>query len=111
MASNRHLGTGRHHLAHTLVLLHLRARNPAASLGRTRFALCADCGFGGRVVPEIIATQGVLLTTLKDAKLLGATAGLAYYGLIFWLRGSKPVLGTIVVGSAVYLGLRLVFGW
>jgi branched-subunit amino acid transport protein len=57
------------------------------------------------VAPEVLTSGGVLVGTLADARLLGATAGLAHY---FWRRG---ILGTIVVGMAVFLPLRIGLGW
>jgi branched-subunit amino acid transport protein len=57
------------------------------------------------VVPEVFVTQGQLVSTWQDARLFAAAAGAAWY---FWRKG---VLGTIVVGMAVYLPLRLGLGW
>lgn len=57
------------------------------------------------IVPEIVMTQGQLISTFKDARLFAAAAGLAWY---YWRRG---LLGTIVVGMAVYLPLHLGLGW
>jgi branched-subunit amino acid transport protein len=57
------------------------------------------------VVPEIVMTQGVLIDSLKDARIFSALAGAAWF---FWQRG---VLGTIVAGMAVYLPLHLGLGW
>ncbi len=57
------------------------------------------------VVPEVVATQGQLVSTWQDARLFAAAAGSAWF---FWRKG---VLGTIVVGMAVYLPLRLGLGW
>jgi branched-subunit amino acid transport protein len=57
------------------------------------------------VVPEIVMTQGRLIDTLLDARIFAASAGAAYF---FWRRG---ILGTIVVGMAVLLALRLGLGW
>ncbi len=57
------------------------------------------------VVPEIILTQGRLITTWQDPRLFAAAAGAAWY---FWRRG---ILGTIVTGTAVLLTLRLGLGW
>jgi branched-subunit amino acid transport protein len=57
------------------------------------------------VIPEIVTTQGVFITTWQDARLFAAFAGMAWF---FWKRG---VLGTIVCGTAVYLPLRLLLGW
>lgn len=57
------------------------------------------------IVPEVVTTQGVLVDTWRDARLFATAAGAAWF---FWQRG---VLGTIVVGMAVYLPLRLGLGW
>lgn len=59
----------------------------------------------GVVLPEIVMTQGHLIHSLADARLYAAAAGAAWF---FWRRG---VLGTILVGMAVYLPLRLGLGW
>ncbi len=61
------------------------------------------------IVPEIVMTQGALITTWQDARLFAAAAGLAYF---FWSKGAgQAVLGTIVVGMAVYLPLHIALGW
>ena len=57
------------------------------------------------VLPEIVLTQGRLLTTWQDPRLFAAAAG----GLWFWRR--RGILGTIVSGTAVMLILRLGLGW
>ncbi len=57
------------------------------------------------VVPEIVLHNGHLITTWKDARLFAAAAGAAWF---WWRRG---ILGTIVVGMAVLLPLRLGLGW
>ena len=57
------------------------------------------------VVPEIVMTQGHLISTWRDARLFAAAAGLAYFS---WRR---DILGTIVTGMAVLLPLRLGLGW
>lgn len=57
------------------------------------------------VVPEVLLTQGQLITTWLDARLFGAAAAVAYY---LWQRG---LLGTILAGMAVFLPLRIVWGW
>ena len=57
------------------------------------------------VVPEVVMTQGHFVATWQDGRLFAAVAGAAYY---FWRRG---VLGTIVVGMAVYLPLHLLLHW
>ena len=57
------------------------------------------------IAPEIVMSQGHLVPTWQDARLFAAVAGAAYY---FWRRG---VLGTMLVGMAVYLPLHLGLGW
>jgi branched-subunit amino acid transport protein len=61
------------------------------------------------VVPEIVVSHGALITTWLDARLFGAAAGAGFY---FYKRGKgQAVLGTIIVGMAVYLPLRIGLGW
>ncbi|MBU0588237.1 MAG: AzlD domain-containing protein [Gammaproteobacteria bacterium] len=61
------------------------------------------------IVPEIVMTQGHLVTTWQDARLFAAAAGASWY---FWRRGAgHAVLGTIVSGMVVYLPLHLGLGW
>ncbi len=57
------------------------------------------------VIPELVMTQGQLISTWQDARLFAAAAGAAWF---FWRKG---VLGTIVMGMAVYLPLHIGFGW
>ncbi|GIX22987.1 MAG: AzlD domain-containing protein [Caldimonas manganoxidans] len=57
------------------------------------------------IAPEVLMTHGQLITTWRDARLFGLVAATAYY---FWRR---DILGTIVVGMALYLPLRLGLGW
>jgi branched-subunit amino acid transport protein len=57
------------------------------------------------IVPEIVMSQGALITTFKDARLYGAVAGAA----VFYYN--KSTLGCIVLGMAVYLPLHLALGW
>ena len=61
------------------------------------------------VVPEVVMTQGHLITTWQDARLFAVAAGAGWF---FWRKGAgQAVLGTIVVGMAVYLALHLGWGW
>jgi branched-subunit amino acid transport protein len=61
------------------------------------------------IVPEMVMTQGHLLSTWQDARLFSVAAGAAWF---YWRRGAgHAVLGTIVVGMAVYLPLHLGLGW
>ena len=57
------------------------------------------------IVPEVVMTQGQLISTWQDARLFAVAAGVAWYA---WRRG---LLGTLVCGMAVYLPLRLGLGW
>lgn len=57
------------------------------------------------IAPEILMTQGALIDTLRDARLPAVPCAAAYY---FWRRS---ILGTIVVGMAVYLPLHIACGW
>ncbi len=57
------------------------------------------------VVPEVVVSQGALVSTWKDPRLFAAAAGAAYY---FWRHG---LLGTIVVGMMVMWLLRFGLGW
>ena len=57
------------------------------------------------VLPEIVLTQGALISTWMDARLFGTAAGAAY----FYRR--RALLGTILCGMAVFLPLRLGLGW
>lgn len=61
------------------------------------------------IVPEMVMSQGHLVQTWQDARLFAVAAGAAWY---FWRKQSSwAMLGTIVVGMAVYLPLHLVLGW
>lgn len=60
---------------------------------------------GAVVVPEVVTTQGVLISTWQDARLFGVAAATAWFA---WRRG---ILGTILAGMAVFLPLRLGLGW
>lgn len=61
------------------------------------------------IVPEMVMTQGQLISTWQDARLFAVVAGAAWY---FWRQGAgQVVLGTIVVGMSVYLPLHLGLGW
>lgn len=57
------------------------------------------------IVPELVMTQGQLISTWKDARLFGLAAGLC------WFAWKRSVLGTIVCGMLVYLPLRQGLGW
>jgi len=57
------------------------------------------------VAPEVVLTQGQLITTWMDARLPAVAAATAYF---FWRR---DILGTILSGTAVLLILKLGFGW
>lgn len=57
------------------------------------------------VAPEVLMSQGHLVTTWRDARLFAAPCAMAW---AFW---RKDMLTTIGVGMAVYLGLRWGLGW
>lgn len=78
-----------------------------AQRGRSQYAPIA--ALSAVIVPEIVMTQGILIHTVFDARLYAAMAGVAYF---FWRKGAgQVVLGTIVVGMAVYLPLHIGLGW
>ena len=57
------------------------------------------------IAPEVLMKNGVLIATPLDARLIGAAVAGAWF---FFRRG---ILGTIVVGMAVFLPLRIGLGW
>ncbi|QEA12803.1 AzlD domain-containing protein [Comamonas flocculans] len=57
------------------------------------------------VAPEVLMQDGQLIHTLADARLPAVLLASAWY---FWRRS---ILGTIVVGMAVYLPLHILLGW
>jgi branched-subunit amino acid transport protein len=57
------------------------------------------------IAPDVVMTHGHLIETWCDARLFGAASATAYF---VWRRG---MLGTIVVGTAVTVALRLTLGW
>ena len=61
------------------------------------------------IAPEVLMTQGQFISTWQDARLFAGAAGAAWF---FWRKGAgQAVLGTIIVGMAVYLPLHLGLGW
>ena len=60
---------------------------------------------GGVLAPEILMTDGQLVSTLMDARLPAALLAGAFY---FWKRS---ILGTIALGMAVYMPLHIGLGW
>ena len=61
------------------------------------------------IVPEIVMAQGQLISTWQDARLFASAAAAMFY---IGRRGrGQVVLGTILVGMAVYLPLHLGLGW
>jgi len=61
------------------------------------------------VIPEIVVKHGALISDWRDARIYAAAVGAAFY---FWRRGQgQAVLGTILVGMAVYLPLHIGLGW
>ena len=60
---------------------------------------------GAVVIPEVVMSQGQFISTWQDARVFAVLAGSV------WFFARKGVLGTIVIGMAVYLPLRLALGW
>ena len=61
------------------------------------------------IIPEMVMTQGHFISTWQDARLFAVAAGAGWF---FWRKGAgQAVLGTIVVGMAVYLPLHVILGW
>lgn len=60
---------------------------------------------GAVLAPEVLMSKGQLVSTLMDARLPAAVLAMAFY---FWKRS---ILGTIVIGMAVYLPLHIALGW
>ena len=60
------------------------------------------------ILPEVVMTQGQLITTWLDARVFASVAGAVYF---FARRGQgQAVLGTIVTGMVVYLPLHIGLG-
>jgi branched-subunit amino acid transport protein len=57
------------------------------------------------VLPEIVLSQGQLISTWRDPRLAGTLAATLWY---VWRR---DMLGTIVAGTAAMLVCRLGLGW
>lgn len=57
------------------------------------------------IAPEILLMDGTLVDGWRSPKLFAAVAGTLY----FWWR--RDILGTIVVGTATMLALKLGLGW
>lgn len=57
------------------------------------------------VAPDVFLTQGHWAPTWRDPRSVAALAA------IIWAAWRRDMLGTILVGMAVLLGLRLGLGW
>ena len=57
------------------------------------------------ISPEIVLTDGALISTWQDARIYAVLVATAYF---WWRRG---ILGTIVTGTAVLLALKIGVGW
>ncbi len=57
------------------------------------------------IAPDLVMSQGRLITTWMDPRLFGAAAATA------WFAWRRDMLGTIIVGTAVMLLCRLGLGW
>jgi len=76
---------------------------PAWAHRALRYAPVA--ALAGVVLPEVVMSNGHLVTTWQDARLFAALAGALAF---FWRRN---VLITLLLGMAVYLPLHLRLGW
>ena len=61
------------------------------------------------IVPEILTTQGHLITDWRDARWPAALASTVFF--LLQRERSPSILGTILTGMAVYLALHLGLGW
>ena len=61
--------------------------------------------FTAVVAPDILMSGGHLVDTWRDARLLGAAAG------VLWYQWREDLSGTIIVGTGVMLALRHGLGW
>jgi len=57
------------------------------------------------ILPEVIMTQGHVISGLQDARLFAVAASL------LWFYYSRSVLGTLVSGMCVYLPMHIAMGW
>ena len=57
------------------------------------------------IAPEIVMSNGQLISTLADARLPALVAAVVYF---FYKRS---ILGTIALGMAIYLPLHIGLGW
>ena len=57
------------------------------------------------IAPEVLLTDGALIDGWRSPRLFASLAGTVYF---WWQRG---ILGTIVVGTATMLALKLGLGW
>jgi branched chain amino acid efflux pump len=57
------------------------------------------------IAPEVLVTDGELISTWRDARLFAVAAGTAYF---VWRR---DIFGMIVVGTSVLLALELSLAW
>jgi branched-subunit amino acid transport protein len=78
-------------------------RLPAWALSGLKYAPIA--ALAAVVVPEIVMQGGDLVPTWRSARLFAGIGAVAWY---FWQRS---LLGTILVGMAVYLPLHLILDW
>ena len=57
------------------------------------------------IAPEIVMSNGQLISSFADARLPGLAAAVVYF---FYKRS---ILGTIALGMAIYLPLHIGWGW
>jgi len=76
---------------------------PAWAMRALQYAPVA--ALAGVVMPEVLMSNGHIVSTWQDARLFGAAAGALIY---FWRHN---VLLTLLGGMAVYLPLHIGLGW
>ena len=57
------------------------------------------------IAPEIVMSNGALITTWADARLPAAALAVLYFSY------RRDIMGTIALGMCVYLPLHIALGW
>ncbi len=91
-------------LTRTLFLIPERPLPIPAWLGRA-LEVAPLAALAAVIVPEIVMSQGQLIGTWQDARLPAVAAATLWY---VWRPG---VLGPLLAGLALFVPLRLGFGW
>lgn len=109
MDRHHYLAAGLRHRAGPLLFFHLQQALAFAQLGGSGLQYAPIAALAAVVIPEVVMQQGQLITTWKDARVFAVLAGTGFY---FWRKGQgQAVLGTILVGMAVYVPLHVGLRW